>query len=388
MSAEERVFVGSAFMDEVHGQLSCVSCHGGNNKTDLTEEAKAIAHAAESNFIAHPSSDAQKYCGSCHANKTANFSNSLHYTQEGYFKRFSVRASGMDLRDDADMLAGFKQDCGKCHATCGECHVIRPISVNSGFIGGHQFRKTPDLNNNCTACHGSRIGEEYKGSHAGEEGWPSGIKADTHYNKGLRCEACHTGNEMHGDGNQYYYRYIEGSDLVAECVDCHSYSETDVNSPDYNQYHATHWIGNGSKIQCQVCHSQTYKSCNGCHAKGSAATGGITGSSYPTFKIGKNYLKSADRNFDFALVRHIPIAPDTYTNWNGSISLTTFSAEPTWKYATPHNIQRWTPQTDTTGTTWCGESCHTNEHLKLKKTDVDSTYLDAELEANAPVFMD
>jgi len=178
------------------------------------------------------------------------------------------------------------------------------------------------------------------------------------------------------------------SSLVAQCEDCHSYSVTDSNDPEYNQYHATHWIGSSSHLQCQVCHSQSYKSCNGCHAKGNAASGGITGSSYASFKIGKNYLKNGDRPYDFALVRHIPIAPDTYDNWNGSITLTSFAAEPTWKYTTPHNIRRWTAQTDTSGTVWCGQSCHSNESLFLKTTDVDSTYLDAELEANAPVFMD
>jgi len=375
-------------MDEVHGQMSCISCHGGNNQTDLTEESKALAHSLESDFISHPSSNAGKYCGSCHSNITADFSTSLHFTQEGYFERFSVRAGGMDLRDDPDMLAGFNQDCGKCHVTCGECHVIRPLSVGSGFIDSHSFRKTPDLNNNCTACHGSRIGEEFKGIHAGEEGWPSGIKADTHYNKGMRCESCHPGNEMHGNGTQYTYRYVDDDGFVPQCEDCHTYVSVDESDEDYNRYHETHSIGSGSSLSCQVCHSQSYKNCNGCHAKGTAEEGGIAGSSYAAFKIGKNYMKSDTRDYDIAVVRHIPISPETYDNWNGGITLTTFAAEPTWKYTTPHNIQRWTPQTDTTGVAWCGQSCHQNESLFLRETDVDSTYLEAELEANDPVFMD
>lgn len=387
MSAEDRVYVASEFLSSTHGQLSCVSCHGGNNKTELTEEAKSIAHNVSEGFIAHPSSDAQKYCGSCHSSFTSNFQNSLHFTQEGYFERFSVRAGGADLRNDPNMKAGFDQDCGKCHATCGECHVIRPKSVNSGLNWAHQFRKTPDLNNNCTACHGSRVGEEYRGEHAGEKGWPSGIKADVHYNRGIRCEFCHDANEMHGDGMQYTYRYIENSNLVPKCQDCHSYTSLQPTDPSYNIYHETHSIGTGSKLGCQVCHSQPYKSCNGCHAKGTAQTGGITGSSYPSLKIGQNYLRSADRDYDYVLVRHIPVSPDTYMNWNGSYTLTTFEAEPTWKYTTPHNIQRWTTQTDTTGAAWCGESCHNDPDIKLRPTDVDSTYLQAELLANDPVFM-
>ncbi|MBC8192495.1 MAG: hypothetical protein ISR87_12130 [Candidatus Marinimicrobia bacterium] len=388
MSAEDRVFVGDRFFETVHGEMTCVECHGGDNETDLTKEAKALAHSADKNFIAHPSQDAATYCGECHSEETENFANSLHYTQAGYFERFKVRAGGMDLRNDANMLAGFKQDCGSCHATCGQCHVTRPVSVKSGLNWGHEFKKIPDLNNNCTACHGSRVGEEYKGSHAGEAGWPAGIRADVHYNNGFRCDYCHTGHEMHGDGSQYFYRYIENSSMVPKCEDCHTYSDPETSSPDYNGYHATHWTGSGSTLQCQVCHSQSYKSCNGCHAKGTASHGGITGKSYPSFKIGKNYLPSVARDYDYALVRHIPISPDTYNNWGGSYTLTSFAAEPTWKYTTPHNIQRWTAQTDTTGGVWCGLSCHMNDDLFLHETDVDSTYLDAELQANENVFMD
>ncbi|NQV14184.1 hypothetical protein HQ531_01905 [bacterium] len=388
MSAEDRVFVGEDFFETVHGQMTCIECHGGNEDTDLTKDSKAEAHSSTHNFVALPSQEADTYCGSCHPAKTESFSTSLHFTQAGYFERFSVRAGGMDLRTDSNMLAGFNQDCGKCHATCGQCHISRPYSVDGGLNSAHTFRKTPDLNNNCTACHGSRVGEEFKGSHAGEEGWPTGIRADVHYNTGFRCDNCHSGHEMHGDGTQYFYRYIESSSLVPKCEDCHTYSDPASSSPDYNPYHATHRTGNGSKLQCQVCHSQPYKNCNGCHAKGTANEGGITGKSYPAFKIGVNYLKSSERDYDFAVVRHIPVSPDTYTNWNGSFDLTSFAAEPTWKYTTPHNIQLWTAQTDTSGGGWCGLACHNNEDLFLHRTDVDSTYLDAELQANESVFMD
>lgn len=384
LSPEDRVFVNETFLSSVHGQLSCTACHNGNPNTDITKESKDLAHSASSGFIAHPSQDAEKYCGTCHSNITSNFATSLHYTQQGYFERFKIRAGGADLRTDPNMKAGFDKDCGKCHGTCGECHVIRPLSVQSGFISGHNFNRTPDMTNNCTACHGSRIGEEFKGAHGGEAGWPSGMRADIHYNRGMRCESCHDSHEMHGNGTQYTYRYIEGSNLVPKCEDCHSYVSTSESSEDYNAYHERHSVGAGSKLACQVCHSQPYKNCNGCHVDGV----GITGKSYPSFKIGKNFIKSADRDYDYAVVRHIPIVPDTYDNWDGGISLSTFTSEPTWKYATPHNIQRWTSQTDTTGGVSCGASCHQNDDLFLKATDVDSTWLDEELEANAPVFME
>lgn len=377
----ERVLVSETFLSSVHGQLACTSCHGGNPNTPLTKEAKAEAHAASANFVALPSNEPETYCSACHADITSTFKNSLHFTQNGYYHRFMVRAGGQDLRNDAKMAAGFQKDCAKCHAGCGQCHVIRPVSVNGGLEQAHQFYRTPSLVNNCTACHGSRIGEEFRGLHRGEKGYENVHEADVHYNKGMNCVACHPANEMHGDGNAYTYRYVENENFVPQCTDCHP----DVLDPNTeNIYHKTHVQGN-TTLECQVCHSQTYKSCNSCHVGK-----GITGKSYPTFKIGKNYLKntSSFRNTDYILVRHIPIAPDTYDNWGGSISLTDFAAAPTWKYATPHNIQRWTSQTDTTGTTWCGQSCHDNfDKFLLTPADVDSNYLDAELKANAPVFV-
>jgi len=90
------------------------------------------------------------------------FSNSLHRNQEGYFTLFEARA-GFDLRDDEHIKAEFDAECGKCHTSCGQCHISRPESVEGGFIDGHIFKKTPSMTNNCTACHGSRVGDEYLG---------------------------------------------------------------------------------------------------------------------------------------------------------------------------------------------------------------------------------
>ena len=135
-------------------------------------------------------------------------------------------------------------------------------------------------------------------------------------------------------------------------------------------------------LSCQVCHSQPYKHCNGCHTGGS----GITGSSYFKFKIAKNKfnLEAANRVYDYVTVRHIPIAPDTYASW-GIADLPNFNSEPTWKYTTPHNIQKWTAQTDTTGTYGkCGGNCHDSEEYYLLSSDL----LDYEIEANKNIIMD
>jgi hypothetical protein len=56
-------------------------------------------------------------------------------------------------------------------------------------------------------------------------------------------------------------------------------------------------------------------------------------------------------------VRHVPIDPDAFSFYG--VELENFDAVPTWAYATPHNIQRITPQTES-----C-LSCHENDDVFL-----------------------
>ena len=352
----ERVYVKKAFLETAHGQLGCTECHSGvENVID-----KIQAHEG---LVAYPSEDPQTYCSACHFNEVSSFENSLHKTQEGYFERFKLRA-GYDLRDSGHEaeLDEFKLECAKCHASCGQCHVSRPRSVYGGFISGegHVFKKTPSLQENCTACHGSRVGEEYTGAH-------ENIQPDVHYYQyAKRCDFCHTGHEMHGgDGTLLTYRYSQDNTSMPKCENCHATAKDDA----ANQYHQMHWVGNaGVTLSCQVCHSQSYKNCNGCHVGGE----GITGSSYLTFEIGRNYLNQNERyqDFDYITVRHIPVGPNTYEEW-GIPDLIDFEfSEPTWKLTTPHNIQRWTPQTEVSEGETCSTACH-NSAYYLREEDVE-----------------
>jgi hypothetical protein len=96
-----------------------------------------------------------------------------------------------------------------------------------------------------------------------------------------------------------------------------------------------------------------------------------------TFEIGRNANQSEDRPWNYVLVRHIPIVPDTFAFYGGDM-LPTFNNLPTWKYATPHNIQRITAQNESCDT------CHGNEALFLTADDVDPD----ELAANADVIVE
>ncbi len=364
----KRVYVKKQFLETVHGELGCITCHGGDDKSFNKK-------SAHQNLIIYPSEQAETYCADCHEDEVASFKSSLHWNQEGYFERFKVRAGGKDIRKTKHLLDEFNKDCGKCHTSCGQCHVVRPIAVNGGLNWRHIFKATPNLKNNCTACHGSRIGKEYTGEN-------EGLKEDIHYTNlagVMKCEDCHSAEEMHGSGEKLTSRYDVNNHAAPKCEKCHE------DKKNVNLYHQTHWqkTENAPGLSCQVCHSQPYKNCNGCHVGK-----GITGESYMQFKIGRNYLKSARPEYDYIAVRHIPIVPDTYANWGEGSELTTFDAEPTWKYATPHNIRRWTAQTDTLITKGkladkCFLACHNNEKYYLRMDSLKTF----EKTANKPVVI-
>lgn len=356
LEAWQLVLVSPSFLNTQHGKLGCTTCHGGDPNT----EEKAAAHA---NIVAAPSDRQVEQCGLCHGSVGATHVNSTHKNLAGYLKRIELRL-GYSIENNPDLMQNFNKECGKCHASCGQCHVSRPASVNGGLVEGHNFYGRPQIKENCTACHGSRVGAEFFGENAG-------MKEDVHWIPNLkRCEFCHPAEELHGTGEKVDYRYNVPN--APRCENCHGDKAT------ANLYHNMHWNSTFlPKLACQVCHSQDYKSCNSCHTGGA----GITGSSYLSFKIGKNYLKSTQRNYDYTTVRHIPIAPDTYASW-GLANLPNFDAEPTWKYATPHNIQRWTARTQVEPGKGCGSNCHDSDFYLTEK-DLE----DYEKDANKNVII-
>jgi len=135
----------------------------------------------------------------------------------------------------------------------------------------------------------------------------------------------------------------------------------------------------GGDLSCQVCHSVSYTSCDGCHVALSEETGNPffeTEASYLTFLIGRNPIPSYERPYAFVTVRHVPVTQDSY-EFYGQDLLKNFNTLPTWVYATPHNIQRETPQAET-----CN-SCHGNRALFLTADKVTPS----ELSANQSVII-
>lgn len=215
----------------------------------------------------------------------------------------------------------------------------------------------------CTGCHGSRVKDEYTGRN---EGFP----ADIHFTQGrMSCVGCHTGDEMHGVDMNVAHRY-EGERTPA-CEECHAEA---VSADSGIMQHSLH----GDKLSCQVCHSVDYKNCANCHVQQSDE--GIPyfeiDPSWIDFRIGLNENQSEERPWEYVLVRHVPINPESFAYYGENL-LPNFDERATWVETTPHNIQRNTPQTEA-----C-ENCHGNAELFLTEDAV----LPEELTANQAVII-
>jgi thiosulfate/3-mercaptopyruvate sulfurtransferase len=353
LEAWERVLISQpSFFETVHGRYGCITCHGGTAGTGGKEEA-------HEGMVREPAS--AEACGDCHPDEVAADAGSLHSTLAGYTTALSARSAPDKMAQLDIMMANH---CDQCHTSCGQCHVSRPTNLDGGLVDGHLFKGTPAMNLTCTGCHGSRIEDEYKGKN-------EGVSADVHWIKGgMSCFACHSADEMHGALDGAEHRYDGAPQPACQDAGCHP----DVGDDDVQQHTESHF----EAMSCQVCHSTTYKNCYSCHV---AQQDGVPyyqiEPSVMDFKIGRNPLQSEERPWKYVPLRHVPIDPESF-HYYGENLLPNFDALPTWKYATPHNIQRITPQNET-----C-QSCHGNAEFFLTADDV----LSEELEANEEVIVE
>jgi thiosulfate/3-mercaptopyruvate sulfurtransferase len=355
LEAWEKVFISDEeFAASLHQQPNCIVCHAGAGEVETKEEAHV-------GLVLDPSAEPEKVCGTCHADVVQTSSNSLHFGLQGY--QTILEARGADF-EDPRMAEAYDNHCTGCHTTCGQCHVSRPSFTGGGLLSGHTFKKVASIKDTCLACHGGRVGPEYQGKN-------EGVKGDVHWFKGgMPCVACHTVADLHGDGVDYAHRY-DGEQMPL-CQNCHP----DVSGgTDGVMQHTVHQ----DKVACQVCHSVgPYKQCYGCHV-GKDEQGLPYRQLEPSeldFKIGLNPRQGEDRPWNYVLLRHVPVTEDIF-DFYGQGLLPDFDSEPTWKYTTPHNIQRVTPQN-----TECN-NCHGNVELFLMADDV----LPEELEANQSVVV-
>jgi hypothetical protein len=126
-------------------------------------------------------------------------------------------------------------------------------------------------------------------------------------------------------------------------------------------------------FNCQVCHSQDYNNCGSCHIHGD----GARVPAYLGFKIAANPIPDVKTGFKYSLVRRTLAAPDNWSEYDVE-EYADFDVFPTYNYATPHNILKWTTRTQVAAGSTCSANCHIrevdgtvyNKNLYLHKTDL------------------
>ncbi len=385
-------------LGSVHFQSrDCVDCHGGDDAANT----RMGAHTGD--FQAIPGGP--NCADGCHDGAVDTAQDGLHTTLNGYLSILGDRGFPAGASDQTAAMERYEEQCTKCHTAnefdqtaCGFCHVSVPTQAGGGFLNGHAFQGVPSMDNNCTACHGSRVKDEYYGLNnalldrnaaAYPAGHPYGdttfnLKPDVHKTAGLTCMDCHGMAEMHGEGHPAEGDRYDVTTAPA-CVDCHPIDTA------FEAVTPLHQGGHQSEIDCYVCHAQPYKNCYGCHtdvteagvpffknnesdptladrkaAASDPAT--VAPDSLITFRAGINPKFGDPGQKQYSVLRHVPIDEDafTYTGANaidGLITSAMVRALPTWKYATPHTIQR-----NTAITTACA-NCHGANYAKFWLTN-------------------
>lgn len=195
----EKVFINSAdgfeAIDPTHARIGCVTCHGGTEPVVARSEnindlflAMMEAHDATVTYTAggspdrsittdhdmmrDPSAAPEMNCNgaACHSEHVELSATSIHTQLWGEKHKVALRAGYPSFEACPEQIKeGYTADCASCHTTCGQCHISRPNGVHGGFLDSHKFKRTPEMENNCTACHGSRVGNDYTGHLEGNQ---------------------------------------------------------------------------------------------------------------------------------------------------------------------------------------------------------------------------
>ncbi|MCR3923191.1 MAG: cytochrome c family protein [Firmicutes bacterium] len=284
-------------------------------------------------------------CQTCHSGITDTYADSIHFTVQGMQKALVNFSHSGDLAEEPGLKKAFDDNCYKCHATCGSCHVSRPKAYSGGLHSQHTFTKQPPMDDSCYGCHGARNAGEYMGK--------VGYATDIHYTNEMHCVDCHSVSNFHGSGVQEQNMYEVD---LPECIDCHDKVYTDTNV-EAHQAHSP------DTMSCQVCHASANNNCYDCHATPNS-DGSVSGTSDSRimFKIGINPNRTEDRPYQYITLRHIPTTADTFEPLDGEIP--NYDLYPNWKYSPTHNIQRNTIQNES-----C-DSCHGNQYIFLREEDL------------------
>lgn len=347
LEAWEKVLIdGEGLAEDLHGFIECTACHGGQAVDDME-----LAHEG---IIPDPAASPAEACTLCHVDIGLAAANSLHSTLQGYDTVLYER-SAPEHHETLEYMESYH--CDSCHATCGDCHVSQPDSAGGGLLEGHTIVKKPPMSRSCTACHGSRVKNEYYGLN-------EGVKGDVHFRQArLACTDCHTAEEMHGMGEYADLNHRHDGPVAPSCTTCHG--TMDAIAPEDGGVIVQHQVHDPDLMSCQACHSVSYTNCTNCHVdRTEEDVPFYTVEAHELgFFLGKNPLQSDERPWEYVPLRHVPIDEESFSVYGDNL-LPNFLARPTWTFATPHNIQRETPQNAS-----CA-SCHNNPVIFLTEDDV------------------
>jgi hypothetical protein len=343
----DKYLVATSFLDTEHGVLGCITCHGGENVVDQEQ-----AHA---DLVVRPSSSTDGICADCHGDITETYAGAIHYTVQGMANFFETAMHpGVLEEEGSGFKVAFDNNCYKCHATCGSCHVSRPYAYGGGLHSEHMFAEQPPMDDSCFGCHGARNAGEYMGV--------VGYTRDIHYEKGMHCSDCHPVSNFHGTGEVEQYMY--DVDLPS-CNDCHGQVMRADSPVEAHSVHAA------DLMNCQVCHASANNNCFDCHAtlQEDGSVAGIASAMRILFKIGLNPERTEDRPYKYMTLRHIPTVIDSFATL--AEELKNYHSIPNWKYSPTHNVQRVTVQNES-----C-DSCHGNQYIFLQERDLREDDSDA-----------
>ena len=194
---------------------TCTDCHNGNDKaTTRVTEARTTG-----GWVRRPRARSASRATATSTESTRP--TEIHATLGGYVTILEGRGVDLDegsigpraLRSEVRGTATSRTPSSR-RAAVGTATSRFPRVAGAGFINGHNFRKTPDMERQCTACHGSRVKAEFFGLNGdltarnglgvrrGGSRRPPAVDArqlnSDGYEKG--CTFCHGADEMHGFG--------------------------------------------------------------------------------------------------------------------------------------------------------------------------------------------
>jgi hypothetical protein len=159
------------------------------------------------------------------------YAKSLHYTNRGIEFIYSKEHGGLERLTG---LTASQTGClkAKCHArTCDTCH-LKEVDGRATYSLDPTVAQAA-----CEKCHGAPTG------------------ADVHREKGMKCMACHSAREVHGDGIAYD-TYMQPGVLDTRCEKCHQELKRTV----------SHTVHKG-KLDCSTCHVAELVTCLNCHVE-------------------------------------------------------------------------------------------------------------------------